>query len=432
MKELIKFIGLGCLIISCIFHSCKKDTLPTLTTSAITNITGTSATSGGTITDEGSGTVIFRGVCWSTGITPTIADNKTQDGAGAGSFTSIIIGLNGATTYYVKAYATNNAGTGYGMAMSFTTFGQVPTAITKSATNITTTAAILNAMINANYLSTNVIFEYGISTSYGQTITYTQNPVLANTNNDIYANISGLTKGTTYHFRIRAVNSLGTVYGDDMTFTTLIDDIEGNTYKTIKIGNQVWMAENLKTTKYRNGDSIGTTTPATLDISAEITPKYQWAYNGNESNVAIYGRLYSWYAVIDSRNICPTGWHVPSEPEWSTLTDFLKSNGYGYGGTGSDIAKAIAATSGWLTSSAKGTVGNDQASNNSSGFSALPGGYFGYGTFSSLGSMGEWWSSTVYDISASIGKQLNYGNSGFGGWIAIYNHEGVSVRCIKD
>jgi hypothetical protein len=90
------------LVISSIFHSCKKEEVPTLTTSAITNITGTSATSGGTITSEGSGTIIFRGVCWSTNITPTIADNKTTDGAGAGSFTSNMTSLNGATTYYVR------------------------------------------------------------------------------------------------------------------------------------------------------------------------------------------------------------------------------------------------------------------------------------------------------------------------------------------
>jgi uncharacterized protein with beta-barrel porin domain len=104
-----------------IFNSCKKEEVPTLTTSAITNITGTSATCGGIITDEGSGTVIAQGVCWSTSITPTIEDSKTTDGAGAGTFSSSISGLNGATTYYVRAYATNSAGTGYGMAMSFTT-----------------------------------------------------------------------------------------------------------------------------------------------------------------------------------------------------------------------------------------------------------------------------------------------------------------------
>jgi hypothetical protein len=86
-----------------------------------------------------------------------------------------------------------------------------------------------------------------------------------------------------------------------------ITDIDGNVYNTVSIGGQCWMKENLKTTKYRNGESIGTTSTATLDISSETTPKYQWAYEGNESNVATYGRLYTWFAITDSRNVCPDG-----------------------------------------------------------------------------------------------------------------------------
>jgi exo-beta-1,3-glucanase (GH17 family) len=104
-----------------LIHSCKKEEVPTLTTSAITNITGTSATSGGTITSEGSKTIIARGVCWGTGIDPTIADNKTTDGTGAGSFMSNISGLTGAKVYYIRAYATNSVGTAYGNMISFVT-----------------------------------------------------------------------------------------------------------------------------------------------------------------------------------------------------------------------------------------------------------------------------------------------------------------------
>jgi uncharacterized protein (TIGR02145 family) len=121
-----------------------------------------------------------------------------------------------------------------------------------------------------------------------------------------------------------------------------IKDVDGNVYTSVTIGTQVWMVENLKTTKYRNGDLIGTTNPATLDITGETSPKYQWPHDGNESNVATYyGRLYTWWAVTDSRNVCPTGWHVPSYAEWTTLTDYLTNNGYGYEGTGGDIAKSM-------------------------------------------------------------------------------------------
>ena len=107
----------------------------------------------------------------------------------------------------------------------------------------------------------------------------------------------------------------------DTTADTIVNgsvsDVEGNVYKTVTIGTQTWMAENLRTTRYRNGDAVGTTNAATLDIGSESAPKYQWAYAGDENNAAAYGRLYTWYAVTDDRNICPAGWHVPGDDEWS-------------------------------------------------------------------------------------------------------------------
>jgi hypothetical protein len=126
-----------------IIHSCKKEEIPTLTTSTITNINATSAISGGSIISEGTGTINVKGVCWSTSTTPTISDNKTTDGAGAGAFTSNISGLDGKTTYYVRAYATNSAGTGYGNQVTFTT-NQIATATltTANVTSITQTTVV--------------------------------------------------------------------------------------------------------------------------------------------------------------------------------------------------------------------------------------------------------------------------------------------------
>jgi uncharacterized protein (TIGR02145 family) len=219
MKAILSY-SVTILLIFLLF-SCKKEEIPVLTTSAISNITGTTAVSGGVITDEGSSTVITRGVCWSTDTKPTIADNKTSDGAGAGTFTSTITGLNGATTYYVRSYATNSAGTGYGMAMSFTTKGETPLSDNSAATNITTVGATLNGAVNPNFLSTEVTFEYGETTIYGNTIAALQSPVTGNTLVTVSADIDGLTPGTIYHFRVKSVNSLGTTYSDDLTFTTL-------------------------------------------------------------------------------------------------------------------------------------------------------------------------------------------------------------------
>jgi uncharacterized protein (TIGR02145 family) len=535
-KTVKSYLAILVIIIVTVLAGCKKkEEVPVITTTAISNVTATTATSGGNITDEGSSTVITRGVCWSTGATPSITDSKTTDGAGAGSFSSNLTALNAVTNYYVRAYATNTAGTGYGMALSFKTFGQSPTPTAASATNIDTANATLNGSVNANYLSTVVTFEYGTTTSYGSTITATQSPVTGNTSTSVSAditgltagsiyhyrisavnslgttnsnditfttlgqiptvstlsatnittvaaqlngsvnanalssvvtfeygtttsygntvtatqspvtgnsitnvsiNISGLTAGMTYHFRIKAANSFGTTYGSDVTFTTAasgtVTDVDGNIYNTITIGTQVWMKENLKTTKYRNGDSIGTTTPATLDISGESTPKYQWAYDGNESNVATYGRLYTWYAITDSRNVCPSGWHVPTDAEWTTLFNYLTNNGYGYGGSGSNIAKSMAATSGWTTNTTAGTVGNDQASNNSSGFSALPGGYrLLNGAYDLIGGFGYWWSSTEYDSTVAWNRFMTYNYSDV---LRNYPNKqsGFSVRCLRD
>jgi len=221
MKRLIKFQFTILLIVVSVLLGCKKEEVPVLTTSAVTSITGTTATSGGSITSEGSSTVINRGVCWSTGTTPTISDSKTQDGAGAGSYTSSLTEMNAATIYYVRAYATNEVGTGYGMAMSFTTLGQSPTPASSAATNINVTTATLNGSVNANYLSTVVTFDYGTTNSYGSTATAIQSPISGNTITNSSVDITGLTAGTIYHFRLKAVNSLGTTYGSDLTFTTL-------------------------------------------------------------------------------------------------------------------------------------------------------------------------------------------------------------------
>jgi len=221
MRNLFKFTNLGFLILTSIFYSCETKEVPTLTTTEVTNITGTTATSGGDITFDGGAMVSERGVCWSTSNNPTISDDKTMDGAGEGSYSSNITNLAGGTVYYVRAYATNSVGTGYGTALMFQTLGKAPTAKTKPATNVSSTSATLNGIVNGNYLSTVVTFEYGTTTNYGQSITATQSPVNGDSLS-VSANLTGLTGGVTYHFRVVAVNSLGTSYGIDKLFNSNI------------------------------------------------------------------------------------------------------------------------------------------------------------------------------------------------------------------
>lgn len=416
------------IIVISVFIECrKKEEVPIVTTNAISDITATSATSGGDITSDGSSNVITRGVCWSTETSPTIANNKTIDGFGEGGFSSSLTPLRGATNYYVRSYASNRAGTGYGPEISFTTIGQPPSPGAMPATNISATSATLNAAVNANFLSTAVTFEYGSSTNYGDTIPANQSPIAGGTDTNVNADIKGLTPATFYHYRVKTVNQLGTTYGDDLTFNTKLTDVDGNNYNTVTIGSQVWMKENLKTTKYRNGDLIGTTAQATLDITTETSPKYQWAHT-----IIDYGRLYTYYTITDSRNVCPAGWHIPTDGEWTTLTDYLSNNGYGFGGNMNYIAKSLAATSGWTQDPVAGDVGNDQGSNNSSGFTGLPGGgRYSSGVMNFVTYHGIWWSSTESSAAHAYFRCIGYIPA------AVFRGEfsesyGLSVRCLRD
>lgn len=207
-------------------------------------------------------------------------------------------------------------------------------------------------------------------------------------------------------------------FNKSITYGNMTDQ-DGNIYKTVTIGTQIWMAENLKTTRYNNGELIGTTTPAATDISGESTPGYQWAYDGNESNVASYGRLYTWYTVNDSRNLCPTGWHVPSDAEWTILTTCLGGESV----AGGKLKET--GTTHWQSPNTGAT--------NETGFTALPGGLrYQDGTFDFIGGYGYWWSSTQHDPPTTWERNIYYNFTSVlkeGYFLKTY---GFSVRCIKD
>jgi uncharacterized protein (TIGR02145 family) len=304
------------------------------------------------------------------------------------------------------------------MAMSFTTLGELPTASTESATNITTTSAKLNGKANANFLLTTVTFEYGTTISYGQTMSPEQNQITGNTFTNVSADIFGLTPGTIYHFRLKTMNSLGTVFGNDLTFATvpsILLDEDGNTYNVISIGIQVWMAENLKTAKYNDGTSI----PNVIDNTTWnglSTDAYCWYNNDEATYKETYGAMYNWYAV-NSGKLCPTGWHVPTDAEWTTLTTYL----------GGDFAGGKLKETGithWTTP-------NDGATNEY-GFTALPGGFrYLDGTYYSIGYGGIWWSSTEYSTTNAYSLHLDHSTSSVDrGYRDKRN--GLSVRCVRD
>ena len=306
--------------------------VPSISTTSFTSVTYTSISSGGTITSDGGAHVTARGVCWSTNQNPFVTDNKTTDGIGTGTFTSSITGLTPGVTYYVRAYATNSAGTSYG--------------------------------------------------------------------NQIILSIPSTNNGDT------------------------VIDIDGNVYQTVVIGTQVWMEENLKTTKYRNGDSI----PNVIDPSnweSLTTGAYCW-YNNDASYKSIYGALYNGFVLNDSRNIAPVGWHLPSDDEWKTLEKFLGMNSWDldneiwrYSG---DVGMKIKSISGWA---------NNSNGDNSSGFNALPGSFRqSYGGFDTIGYYEQFWSSTIVGSDAWI----RYVTSGLNAICRplVNLKYGYSIRCIKD
>ena len=219
----------------------------------------------------------------------------------------------------------------------------------------------------------------------------------------------------------------GTTMTIEVINKSTVADAEGNVYNTVKLGTQWWMAQNLKSTKYRNGELIGTTDTVTKNISGESTPKYQWIYKDAETKVDLFGRLYTWYAATDSRGVCPAGWHLATPAEWTTLATFLTDNGYGYEGSGPDIGKSLAATAEWTADATPGNVGNDPASNNSSDFAAYPGGSrSAAGSFTKAGSAAFWWTSATGSFRA-----LN-NNAAVLASDTTSNKNALSVRCIKD
>ncbi len=215
---------------------------PTVTTEAVTGIGTTTATGNGTITDLGVSNPTAHGVCWNTTGAPTLADDSTDEGAAGttGTFTSAMTGLSPNTTYYVRAYAANTEGTAYGNEVSFSTAAAAvaPTATTRAASGVDDTTATLNGTVNANGASTTVAFEYGTDTSYGTTVTADQSPVDGFTDRAASKIITGLTTGTTYHYRVVATNVNGTTNGADMTFTPGATPPMATTQATTAVGTQ--------------------------------------------------------------------------------------------------------------------------------------------------------------------------------------------------
>lgn len=328
----MKLITPLCLVIMVLFLSCKKDETPTsaeeeknklseLTTTEISKITSSTALSGGFISNDGGSLVIVRGVCWSTEENPVVTGNKTFDGDGAGMFASKITGLNAETTYFIRSYATNSAGTAYGNQYSF---------ITRA--------------------------------------------------------LDGKVGSLIYN---------------------------GHTYKTVLIGTQEWIAENLRTTSYNDGTAIPLVTDNTA--WANLSTGGYCSYNNSESSDSAYGYLYNWYTLNTGKLVPATGgWRVPTEADWERLASYVGTTKAG---------TKLKSKTGWKSNS-----GTDEF-----GFYALPGSYRQYdGNFYPwVEYEGIWWSSTVNTSdevwSCSMGAFYSNINS-----FHSNKKYGYSVRLVRD
>lgn len=404
------------------FITLSNLTLPTVTTDDATDITQTTATGGGNVTSDGGTDVTERGVCWSTDPNPTLTDNFMINGSGTGAFESNITGLSGNTWYYVRAYATNSEGTVYGNEITFTTLLELPTITTDNISDTTQTTATSGGNVTSDGGAS--VTERGVCWSTNPDPTLSDNYTTDGTGTGTFvSSITGLTENTIYYVRAYATNSVGTTYGNEMTFTTTEassfqcgDQItyEGQVYNTVEIGTQCWMKENL---------NIGVRINGTQTMqNNQVIEKY--CFNDTEANCDTYGGIYQWDEMMQytgeegAQGICPYDWHISTDDDWTTLNDLL-------GGT--LVAGGKMKETGIIH-----WISPNEGATNESGFTGLPGGncYPG-GGFSNFSGFGFWWSAT--ESSSTSASYL---------WLSTFQTDllnsnggkenGFSVRCVKD
>ena len=458
-------------------------------TEGVTAVTTTSFTVNGKVLTDGSSTVTERGFVYSTGHNPTLNDSKTTSGSGTGSFTSTIESLTSGTTYYVRAYATNSNGSYYGSEVAVTTTATTPSTTpsvtTMAVTNITTSEATVKGAVTSD--GGENVTQRGFV--YGTQPNPTLDSQVANHGTGVgqYSNLlTSLLSGETYYIRAFAKNSVGVAYGNELTFVTslptpvagdavpcpnapTVTDHEGNVYNTVKIGTQCWTKENIRTT---TSPTTGTYLIPPAGTTVTYTGKQARWYDDDSATYAPknYGLLYNWNAAVDTfnlsygeisvnpnqntkavnvlfsghrRGICPIGWHVPSDEEWTILTDYLNAHEeYRSGGFDGYIAKALASTNEWGNSAILYSPGNNSSGNNVSGYNALPtgkhSGYYYVGSELSA----FFWSSTQFTYPSSgsypYESYLRYIDNqtvNNAPYVISYRYEKFqchSVRCLKD
>jgi uncharacterized protein (TIGR02145 family) len=343
----------------------------------------------------------------------TVTSNPGNFTASGATSPINVTGLTNGSAYTFTVIATTAVGNSVASAASTAvTPGTVPSAPTGAVATAGNTSASVAFVAPASNGGITITGYTVTSNPGGVTATGATSPI----------NITGLTNGISYTFTVVATNSMGnsiasaasTAVTPNACLSPTIRDTSGNIYNTVTIGTQCWIKENLITSKYRNGGVIPNVddhaTWSNLNTGAWSHYDNQTSFNG------IYGKLYNWYAVTDARGICPTGWHVPTDAEWTTLADFLG----GPSGAGGKMKK----TTDWGTPNV--------SADNSSGFSAIGAGFRGNtGNFADFGSHGMFWSTSSVGNGNAWFRRLNSYDGIFVTSSAL-PVVGLSVRCLRD
>ena len=424
-----------------------RTTIASVITSPTSTVTTITAISGGNVLSDGGAEVTARGVCWSTSPNPTLESNLgyTADGVGVGEFVSTLTGLLECTTYYVRAYATNSVGTTYGEQETFNTLPDMDYAINFGYSvdfgKVTIVSTSATSAVWKNSSNQTVGEWVSGTTSVLPVGTYT----VELTSEDCGTNSITIDILSSPICAVEIVNSNETGFTPTPAYSgkyiSALKDVDNNTYNVLQIGEQCWIKENLRTTKFANGTTIvrGETSS---DRSA--TTPYCYYTNFDEANVSSYGYLYNWPAVMNGasssaanpsgvQGVCPNGWHVPSSAELTTLTDYVSNqNVFLCNGVDDNIAAALTTTTGWQDATAECVAGSASETSNYTGFSVLPAGD-AQGVDVNFGRCTYFWSTTEDNSNTSYAEHLalcrDYPMTGF---LSIDKYQGYSVRCVRN
>ena len=435
-KSFLKGLFLSMLFIGIFWSSCEKQEFkgkPAVVTGEVSAITSKSATVKGTIVELGGGITDY-GHCWSTDQQPSITNEKTSLGktTALNDFTSELVNLEPGVMYYVRAYVNGGDETIYGEETSFTTLdGMVSTS---KVSDITESTAKCGGNITDDGGA--AITARGVCWSTSPNPTVNDNKTSDGSGTGSFtSDLTGLNVNTTYYVRAYATNSFGITYGNERSFYALppcgedFTDIRDSiVYKTVKIGNQCWMAENLT--------YLPKVSPS-MSGSYSSPYYYVYGYEGKSvsaakatENYSTYGVLYNWAAALEA---CPAGWHLPSDDEWKELEMFLgmsqsEADEEGIRGTDEGGKLKETGTAHWISP--------NTGANNESGFTALPGGYRAItGHFGHVGEAVTWWSFSEDVTSGALSnwtRGLTYKDNLVGRGQTQRLGTSYSVRCIRD